>query len=93
MAHLVDRLHFFGFACFALTLESAAADISSLKLENKSPVAMFVGAEGSGLTKATVDMCDHKIRIPMNQNVDSLNVGTALAVALYATREARRSGL
>ena len=90
---LFERLNSSGFTCFALTLESDAEDISNLKLEEETQVAMFVGAEGSGLTKATVDKCDHKIRIPMNQNVDSLNVGTALAVALYVTREKRRSGL
>ena len=93
VANLLEGLKSSGFTCFALTLEITAQDINRLKLEEETQVAMFVGAESSGLTKATIEKCDYEIRIPMNQNVDSLNVGTALAVALFATREARRSSL
>jgi tRNA G18 (ribose-2'-O)-methylase SpoU len=47
------------------------------------PVAVVVGNEGSGLTPATMAGCTHLARIPMAVGADSLNVATALAVALY----------
>ena len=61
-----------------------------MELNEDTPVALLVGAEQAGLTTATLKKCDYKFRIPMAKDVDSLNVATAVAVALHATREARR---
>jgi tRNA G18 (ribose-2'-O)-methylase SpoU len=47
------------------------------------PVAVVVGNEGEGLSDAALDACTHRARIPMTSNVDSLNVATAAALALY----------
>lgn len=46
-------------------------------------VAVVVGHEGEGLTRGALDACDHRGRIPMAPGVDSLNVATATAIALY----------
>ena len=46
-------------------------------------VAVVVGPEGPGLSAATMAACDHRVRIPMAAGVDSLNVATAAAIALY----------
>ena len=46
-------------------------------------VALVVGHEGDGLTAAALDACNHRVRIPIRLSVDSLNVATASAVALY----------
>ena len=48
------------------------------------PVVVVVGNEGEGLTTAALDACTHQARIPMTNNVDSLNVATAAAIAMYA---------
>lgn len=47
------------------------------------PVALVVGAEGPGLTGATLEAATHRACIPMADGVDSLNVSTATAVALH----------
>jgi tRNA G18 (ribose-2'-O)-methylase SpoU len=47
------------------------------------PVLVVVGNEGEGLSDAALDACTHRARIPMTNNVDSLNVATAAAIALY----------
>lgn len=47
------------------------------------PVALWVGAEGEGLPRDVAEACDESIRIPMRGPVESLNVGTAAAVALF----------
>jgi tRNA G18 (ribose-2'-O)-methylase SpoU len=44
--------------------------------------AVLLGAEGPGLTEATLSRADERVRIPMAPGVDSLNVATAAAVAL-----------
>jgi tRNA G18 (ribose-2'-O)-methylase SpoU len=52
-------------------------------------VAVVVGNEGEGLSHAALSSCDVRVRIPMAHGADSLNVATALAVALYEARERR----
>ena len=42
---------------------------------------MLLGAEGPGLTDASLAAADELVRIPMAGDVDSLNVATAAAVA------------
>jgi tRNA G18 (ribose-2'-O)-methylase SpoU len=43
--------------------------------------AVLLGAEGPGLTDAALAAADQQVRIAMANNVDSLNVATAAAVA------------
>lgn len=47
-------------------------------------VALLVGAEGPGLTDNALAAADQRIGIPMAGAVDSLNVATAAAIALFA---------
>ena len=53
------------------------------------PVAMVLGAEGSGLRQRTKDTVDDLVRIDFASNFGSLNVSNAAAVALYAARPGR----
>jgi tRNA G18 (ribose-2'-O)-methylase SpoU len=55
-------------------------------------IALLFGAEGEGLSEAALQAAALQLRIPMGEGVDSLNVATSAAVALYALRAARRSG-
>jgi tRNA G18 (ribose-2'-O)-methylase SpoU len=42
-----------------------------------------VGAEGPGLSRAALAAATRRVRIPMAPGVDSINVGTAAAIALH----------
>jgi tRNA G18 (ribose-2'-O)-methylase SpoU len=42
---------------------------------------VLLGAEGPGLTADAMARADQRVRIPMADGVDSLNVATAAAVA------------
>ena len=45
--------------------------------------AIVAGHEGDGLTPETLAACDTVARIPMAPGIDSLNVATAVGIALY----------
>ena len=47
-------------------------------------LALVVGNEGAGISEALLSLSDHELTIPMAEEVDSLNVGAATAVLLYA---------
>jgi tRNA G18 (ribose-2'-O)-methylase SpoU len=51
--------------------------------ERVGRVAIVAGHEGDGLTRDTMNACDTLARIPMTAGHDSLNVATAVAIALY----------
>lgn len=58
---------------------------------------IVLGSEGSGLAPAVLAACDDAVAIPMSNEVDSLNVGSAAAVFLYEvarqrTRASRNGG-
>jgi|GEM_PF-118038 len=55
----------------------------------RTPHCILLGAEGTGLTPAMLDACDEAVLIPMQQEVDSLNVATAGAVFLYEAMRQR----
>jgi tRNA G18 (ribose-2'-O)-methylase SpoU len=45
--------------------------------------ALLLGHEGEGLSRDSLELADIRARIPMADGVDSLNVATAAAIALY----------
>jgi tRNA G18 (ribose-2'-O)-methylase SpoU len=54
-------------------------------------VALLVGAEGAGLTPSVEAAADVRVRIPIADEVDSLNVAVAVGIALYALRDAAKA--
>ena len=54
------------------------------------PVALVVGAEGTGLSRLVREKCDVVVRIPIAKATESLNVSVAAGIALYAAAAARR---
>jgi tRNA G18 (ribose-2'-O)-methylase SpoU len=71
-----------GLALVALTPTPDAEPIDDLG-RDPGPVALLLGAEGPGLTPATLRAADRRVRIPLAPGVDSLNVATAAAIAFH----------
>lgn len=49
----------------------------------KGPLALVMGAEGSGMRRLTREHCDHLINIPMAGEVSSVNVSVATGICLF----------
>jgi tRNA G18 (ribose-2'-O)-methylase SpoU len=88
-ADVVGLLRAYGFQVIGLSPSSEAGDLSGLLRETRPTlqrVAILAGHEGEGLTREALSACDHVARIPMAADHDSLNVATAVAIALYELR-------
>lgn len=55
------------------------------------PLALVMGAEGTGLRRLTADKCDVLVRIPVTGHVGSLNVSVAAGVCLFETVRQRHA--
>lgn len=82
----IDLLRRCGFTVAALALDDNAVPLDALAADPPARLALVLGAEGDGLAPRTVHACDLTVRIPMGGAVDSLNVGAAAAVAMWALR-------
>lgn len=67
------------------------AERSIYQQDMKGPMALVMGAEGSGMRRLTREHCDYLVNIPMAGEVSSVNVSVATGICLFeAVRQ--RSG-
>ena len=78
----LDLLRTKGFRVLAMSPDPRGSRLPDADL--RPPVAVVLGTEGEGLSRAALDRCDASVRIPMAAGVDSLNVAAASAVVFYA---------
>ncbi|MFF1633111.1 TrmH family RNA methyltransferase [Leifsonia sp. NPDC058248] len=79
-------LHDAGFEIAALALAEGAVSLDDYAADPPERVAMVLGSEGDGLSRRALAAADRVVTIPMLHGVDSLNVASASAVALWALR-------
>ncbi|HEX2343767.1 MAG TPA: RNA methyltransferase [Vicinamibacterales bacterium] len=77
---VLDDLRRDGIEIVALT-PSGSEEIGGLRRTRR--IALVAGHEGRGLSEAALARADRQVRIPMTPGADSLNVVTAVAIALH----------
>lgn len=77
------RLRETGWTLLGLTTQASRTIAEAAARTRGCRVALLLGSEGDGLSDAALDACDERACVPMAPGVDSLNVATAGAVALY----------
>jgi len=64
-------------------------DTMHFDVDLTKPTALLLGQEGAGLPQEIMAEADLRVRIPMAETIDSLNVATSAAVVLYEAMRQR----
>lgn len=86
----IPLLRAHGFTTCALALSDNSIPLQDRRLQSLDKIALVLGTEGDGLATRTIAACDYTVRIPMDHDVDSLNVAAASAVAFWELRTKHR---
>jgi 23S rRNA (guanosine2251-2'-O)-methyltransferase len=81
LARALDEISEAGYWRIGLT---GNTDLTLDQAMGADKVALVLGAEGEGMRQNTEAHCDVLARLPISDQVESLNVSNAAAVALYA---------
>jgi 23S rRNA (guanosine2251-2'-O)-methyltransferase len=76
----IEKLKDEGFWIAGLDMDG---DQELWELEVDRPLAFVVGSEEDGISPKTLEHCDYKFRIPMENKVESLNVSVSTALLCY----------
>ena len=76
-----------GYFIIGLDVDSNNYIEKTLETIGNEPIAIVLGSEGKGLRKLTKKNCDFLTKIPFKNNICSLNVSSAAAIAFYLTRK------
>ena len=80
---LIKQLHESGYTTVAMALTDDSVSVDDSRLKEAEKIAIVLGTEGDGLPKEVIKACTYTVKIPMQHNVDSLNVAAASAVAFW----------
>ncbi len=83
----IQTLRNLGFKTASMALSDNSVSIDDPALKGEEKLAIILGTEGDGLSKATIAASDYTVKIPMKHGVDSLNVAAAGAVAFWELRK------
>ena len=90
---VLDRIREAGAGVVALTPLEPATEIEAfVRRGTGGAVALLLGNEGDGVSRAALDRCDERVRIDLEPAVDSLNVAAAAAIALQRMRAVTAPG-
>ena len=79
----IDILHALGFKTAAMALSDNSVSIRDERLKSEEKLAIILGNEGFGLSEEVIEASDYVVKIPMKNNVDSLNVAAASSVVFW----------
>ncbi len=69
-----------------VALENTLGAINIQKFKPKFPLALILGEEVRGVSKALLRLCDDIVEIPMLGKKESLNVSVAFGITAFALR-------
>ena len=83
VSHLKDAIYLMQAHDMKIMGISEKAEKDVFEKNMKGPIAVVMGAEDQGISKGVLKIIDEKAKLPMTNDIASLNVSVACAVILY----------
>lgn len=84
--NIITHMEENGFQTVSMALTPESVWLQDFKVESGAKYGVLLGSEGYGLPDEVIASTTHTVKIPMYHGVDSLNVGSAAAIALWHFR-------
>jgi len=81
LADALNQLRHQGYRCLAA--HPSASDTILPSVDLRGDLCLVLGSEGYGISQNILAACDAQVSLPMDRQVDSLNVSSAAAVFFY----------
>ncbi len=81
----LEKLKQYGIKLYAAHPHPKSVNIGEIDFSSQSCIVL--GAEGNGISKKILDLCNEFVTIPMKEGVNSLNVASASAVMLWEVQK------
>lgn len=78
---IMDTLHLNGIHTISTHLDGD--NLLDIEIDAQAPMAVIMGSEDKGISKYVLKNSKNVVRIPQNNNFDSLNVSVATGIILY----------
>ncbi len=82
-SNYIEELHKLSFKTAAMALTDNSISIDDPRLKSEEKLAIILGNEGFGLSDKVLLESDYNVKIPMQHNVDSLNVAAASSIVFW----------
>ena len=89
-ASVIAQLKLESFFVIGLEVTTASASLRDFDFKTKEKIVLVVGSEKHGISIETLGLLDACVAIPLLGKTTSLNVATALAIALYEVVSQRK---
>lgn len=80
---LRDAVEYLKDSGYQIVAATEKSDRNYTLADYTTPVAIVMGAEGTGISREILALCDTPVSIPMFGHIGSLNVGVAAGVMMY----------
>ena len=87
--HLKDALFLFQANEIKTVAVNEKSEKTAYEFEFDGPIALLLGSEDKGIQKGILKMVDHSVKLPMSDQMDSLNVSVACGIILYEMQRQR----
>ncbi|HEU4323938.1 MAG TPA: 23S rRNA (guanosine(2251)-2'-O)-methyltransferase RlmB [Roseiflexaceae bacterium] len=88
LAQAIEQIQRAGVWVVGVEDDERAQDYDATDLN--MPLALVIGAEGTGMARLTRERCDFLVRLPMRGQIESLNAAVAGSILLYQAWRTRR---
>jgi len=89
--HLKDAIFYLKSSGVELVAVTEKTEDTIYDLNLNKPIAFIMGGEGEGIQSSILKMVNHRGKLPMLGNIESLNVSVACGVILYESLRQRLS--